>query len=178
MQLWIMWIKKKDQMQHSRKSGFLCPPFSIFNSPISRTYVCTDIFLLFELVLLKLLKNTSHLFSIQLRDMKKFFQFLPPIRWIFLNPFPIYIYPPGIPYFSLWYVPGYTQLRNKMWITWKIPYHARIVFPQMVDLSMKSTIGAYRMIPPSEKADSMSYPHGKGMEMNRCNERNSFGYGI
>ena len=48
----------------------------------------------------------------------------------------------------------------------------------MVDLSMKSTMGAYRMIPPSEKADSMSYPHGKGMEMNRCNERNSFGYGI
>ena len=34
------------------------------------------------------------------------------------------------------------------------------------------------MIPPSEKADSMSYPQGKGMEMNRCNERNSFSYGI
>ena len=80
MQLWIMWIKKKDQMQHSQKSGFLSPPFSIFNSPISRTYVCTDIFLLFELVLLKLLKNASHVFPIQLRDMEKLFQFLPPIR--------------------------------------------------------------------------------------------------
>ena len=130
---------------------FLSPPCSIFNPPVARTYVCTDIFLLFELVLLKLLKNALHLFPIQLRDMEKFFQFLPPIRWTFLNPFPIHIYPPGIPYFSLWYVPGYTQLRNKMWITWKIPYHARIVFPQMVDLSMKSTIGAYRMIPSPEK---------------------------
>ena len=34
------------------------------------------------------------------------------------------------------------------------------------------------MIPSPEKADSISHPYGKGMKMNRCNERNSFGYGI
>lgn len=34
------------------------------------------------------------------------------------------------------------------------------------------------MIPPSEKRIPYSIRTEKGMEMNRCNERNSFGYGI